>query len=92
MRDSLKKDFTAAGKPHSQTRATFRKQRGKYLQEEALGLVEKGETSVPEVKRVLTVGDDSPRSSQGAPPGANAPVAAGAPARAPARPPARRST
>jgi hypothetical protein len=91
MRDALKKDFTAAGKPHSQTRATFRKQRGKYLQEEALGLVEKGETSVPEVKRVLTV-DDAPRSSQGAPPGAAAPVAAGAPARAPARPPARRST
>jgi type II secretory ATPase GspE/PulE/Tfp pilus assembly ATPase PilB-like protein len=93
MRDSLKKDFTAAGKPHSQTRATFRKQRGKYLQEEALGLVEKGETSVPEVKRVLTMGgEESPRSSQGAPAGAGAPVAAGAPARAPARPPARRST
>jgi type II secretory ATPase GspE/PulE/Tfp pilus assembly ATPase PilB-like protein len=31
----------------------FRKKRGRYLQEEALELVEKGETSVQEVKRVL---------------------------------------
>ena len=90
IRDALKKDFTAAGKPHSQTRATFRKQRGKYLQEEALGLVEKGETSVPEVKRVLTTGDDAPRGAPAAPSGAA--VGAGAAARAPARPPARRST
>lgn len=31
----------------------FRKKRGRYLQEEALELVEKGDTSVQEVKRVL---------------------------------------
>ena len=31
----------------------FRKQRGRYLQEEALAIVEKGETSVQEVLRVL---------------------------------------
>ena len=87
MRASLKKDFTAAAKPHSQTRATFRKQRGKYLQEEALGLVEKGETSVPEVKRVLTVGEESPRTPGGAAGGA--PVAARRPS--PRGHPARRS-
>ena len=39
-----------AGKPLNQA---FRKQRGRYLQEEALSLVEKGETSVQEVLRVL---------------------------------------
>jgi general secretion pathway protein E len=79
MRDALKKDFTAAGKPHSQTRATFRKQRGKYLQEEALGLVEKGETSVPEVKRVLLVGGEEPSRPPTAPPPPPAPPPARAP-------------
>ena len=34
----------------------FRKQRGRFLQEEALGMVEQGETSVQEVKRVLKPG------------------------------------
>ena len=34
----------------------FRKQRGRYLQEEALALVEKGDTSVQEVLRVLKGG------------------------------------
>jgi len=42
-----------AGKPLNQP---FRKQRGKYLQEEGLALVERGETSVQEVLRVLKGG------------------------------------
>ena len=36
-----------------QWRAIFRKQRGRFLQEEALALVQKGDTSVQEVLRVL---------------------------------------
>jgi type II secretory ATPase GspE/PulE/Tfp pilus assembly ATPase PilB-like protein len=36
-----------------QVKAAFRKQRGKFLLEEALGLVERGETSVQEVMRVM---------------------------------------
>lgn len=40
----------SSGKP---VEPVFRKQRAKFLQEEALALVEKGETSVQEVKRVL---------------------------------------
>lgn len=40
----------ASGKP---IEPVFRKQRAKFLQEEALALVEKGDTSVQEVKRVL---------------------------------------
>ncbi|HEX4796761.1 MAG TPA: ATPase, T2SS/T4P/T4SS family [Humisphaera sp.] len=39
-----------AGKPLTQP---FRKQRGRYLQEEAFALVEKGDTSVQEVLRIL---------------------------------------
>jgi type II secretory ATPase GspE/PulE/Tfp pilus assembly ATPase PilB-like protein len=35
----------------------FRKQKGKFLQEEALGLVEQGVTSVQEVLRVMKGGD-----------------------------------
>ncbi|HEX5244197.1 MAG TPA: hypothetical protein VFW23_13115, partial [Tepidisphaeraceae bacterium] len=44
------REAVAAGKNLNQA---FRKQRGRYLQEEALALVEKGETSVQEVLRVL---------------------------------------
>lgn len=49
----------AAGGTDSQLKATFRKQRGKYLQEEALALVESGDTSVQEVLRVLKIGTGS---------------------------------
>jgi len=42
-----------AGASENQLRQLFRKQRGKLLQEQALALVEKGETSVEEVLRVL---------------------------------------
>jgi general secretion pathway protein E len=44
------------GGSENQLKAVFRKQRGKYLQEEALSLVETGDTSVQEVLRVLKVG------------------------------------
>ena len=48
MMDDEMRETVAAGKSPS---GAFRKQRGKYLQEEALALVEKGETSVQEVLR-----------------------------------------
>jgi type II secretory ATPase GspE/PulE/Tfp pilus assembly ATPase PilB-like protein len=50
------KSVIGSGGSENQLKAVFRKQRGKYLQEEALGLVEAGETSVQEVRRVLKVG------------------------------------
>jgi len=49
-----------AGGTVNQLKAVFRKQRGKYLQERALDLVEQGETSVQEVLRILKSSDDSP--------------------------------
>jgi type II secretory ATPase GspE/PulE/Tfp pilus assembly ATPase PilB-like protein len=42
-----------AGGSVPQMKALFRKQRGRFLQEEALNVVEEGETSVQEVLRVL---------------------------------------
>jgi general secretion pathway protein E len=42
-----------AGGSENQLKALFRKQRSKYLQEQALYLVEQGETSIQEVLRVL---------------------------------------
>ncbi|HET6247815.1 MAG TPA: ATPase, T2SS/T4P/T4SS family [Tepidisphaeraceae bacterium] len=53
----------------------FRKQRGRYLQEEALDLVEKGETSVQEVLRVLK---PAPETQAAAPAAAKPKPAAGA--------------
>jgi type II secretory ATPase GspE/PulE/Tfp pilus assembly ATPase PilB-like protein len=55
----------AAGASENQLKAVFRKQRGKYLQEEALALVETGDTSVQEVLRVLKVGTGGGSSSSG---------------------------
>lgn len=43
----------ASGMSANEIRAVFRKQRGRFLQEEALALVQKGDTSVQEVLRVL---------------------------------------
>ncbi len=64
-------------------KAAFRKQRGRYLQEVGLGLVEAGETSVQEVLRVLKAPSDAatakPTSSGGKPPSGGAPVAKTAP-------------
>lgn len=57
MIDDEVRETVIAGKPLSQV---FRKQRGKYLQEEALSLVEKGVTSVQEVLRVLKASPAAP--------------------------------
>lgn len=67
------RQVVASGGSENQLKAVFRKQRGKYLQEEALGLVETGDTSVQEVLRVLKIGSDA------------APASSGSAARAPAR-------
>jgi general secretion pathway protein E len=64
MVDDDVREAVAGGKSPSQA---FRKQRGKYLQEEALSLVEKGDTSVQEVLRVLK-GAPAPPSGGGASP------------------------
>ena len=39
-------------------------QKGKFLQEEALGVVEKGDTSVQEVLRVMKGGDAAPQPQE----------------------------
>jgi type II secretory ATPase GspE/PulE/Tfp pilus assembly ATPase PilB-like protein len=59
MIDDEAREQVAAGASGNQLRAVFRKQKGKFLQEEALTLVEKGETSVQEVLRVMKTGDAS---------------------------------
>jgi type II secretory ATPase GspE/PulE/Tfp pilus assembly ATPase PilB-like protein len=46
-----------AGGSAAQLKTAFRKQRGRYLQEVGLVLVEKGDTSVQEVLRVLRAGE-----------------------------------
>jgi type II secretory ATPase GspE/PulE/Tfp pilus assembly ATPase PilB-like protein len=64
------------GKP---IEAVFRRQRGRFLQDEALALVEAGETSIQEIKRVMKPGESeapqAPPGSGGAGPGAAAPKA-----------------
>ena len=52
-------------------KTAFRKQRGKYLQESGLGLVEKGETSVQEVLRVLKPADEGGGSAPPRPGGSS---------------------
>lgn len=49
-----------AGGSASQLKAQFRRQKARYLQEQALLFVEQGETSVQEVLRVLRIGQESP--------------------------------
>ncbi|HZZ44123.1 MAG TPA: ATPase, T2SS/T4P/T4SS family [Tepidisphaeraceae bacterium] len=48
----------------NQLKAVFRKQRSKYLQEQALVLVERGDTSIQEVLRVLKAPESSSSSSR----------------------------
>jgi type IV pilus assembly protein PilB len=62
-----------AGKP---VEPVFRRQRARFLQDEALALVEAGETSVQEVKRVMKGGsaEAEPPAQAGAPPAAGKPV------------------
>lgn len=52
MDDKMREVILSGGSPE-QLKAVFRKQRGRYLQESALLLVEKGMTSVQEVLRIL---------------------------------------
>lgn len=67
--DEARKVITAGAQP-GQVKAIFRKQRGRYLQEEALALVEEGVTSVQEVLRVLK-GSDTGGGEKPAPAGAS---------------------
>jgi type II secretory ATPase GspE/PulE/Tfp pilus assembly ATPase PilB-like protein len=55
--------------------AVFRRQRGRFLQDEALALVEAGETSVQEIKRVMKPGEaaEPPQAAPGAGPSAGGP-------------------
>jgi type II secretory ATPase GspE/PulE/Tfp pilus assembly ATPase PilB-like protein len=57
--DDVRQIVAAGGSPN-QLKAVFRKQRSKYLQEQALALVEQGDTSIQEVLRVLRAGESSP--------------------------------
>ena len=52
-----------ANDTENRLKATFRQQKGQYLQEVALDLVEKGETSVNEVQRVLRPPDPGAASA-----------------------------
>lgn len=58
-------DIRAAVEANKPLNQAFRKQRGRYLQEEALSLVEQGETSVQEVLRVLKGGEQGGSASGG---------------------------
>lgn len=64
--DAMKQAVVSGGGSEKQLRAAFRQQKGKYLQEEALGLVEQGETSVQEVLRVLKGGSGEAPAEPGA--------------------------
>ena len=64
--DAVKQVATTTMTPEqnaSLMKTAFRKQRGKYLQESGLALVERGETSVQEVLRVLKPADAAPPGS-----------------------------
>jgi hypothetical protein len=79
--DDEVKQIVEAGGSSNQLKSAFRKQRGKYLQEQALAKVEAGETSVQEVLRVMKAGD----ASAGGGGGGGAPVKAPSKSPAPAR-------
>jgi len=69
--DEEAKNAVLAGATGTQLKMVFRKQRGRYLQEQAMLLVEKGDTSVQEVLRVLKAepeGAAKPPPAQGAAP------------------------
>ncbi|MCS7034595.1 MAG: ATPase, T2SS/T4P/T4SS family [Phycisphaerae bacterium] len=55
--DEEVKQVVLGGGGDQQLKQVFRKKRGRYLQEQALLLVEAGETSVQEVLRALRIGD-----------------------------------
>ena len=73
--DEARNVIATAGASANTLKQVFRKQRGKFLQEEALALVEKGDTSVQEVLRVLK-GGESPPGGEAPPPTAQTGAAA----------------
>jgi type II secretory ATPase GspE/PulE/Tfp pilus assembly ATPase PilB-like protein len=76
--DDDMRQAVVAGKP---VEPVFRKQRSRFLQEEALALVEAGDTSVQEVKRILKADAAAAAATPAQPPqpdAAAAPAAAGA--------------
>jgi hypothetical protein len=78
LRQGIAADTAAGGRLGSNFKTAFRKGKGRYLQEEALALVEAGETSVQEVLRVLKPADDAAPAApaRSAPSGAARPAAA----------------
>jgi type II secretory ATPase GspE/PulE/Tfp pilus assembly ATPase PilB-like protein len=70
--DETRSRIAAGGSP-KELQAAFRKQRGRFLQEEALALVQKGDTSVQEVLRVLKGGGEAGDGGTGGGGGAPAP-------------------
>jgi len=88
MRAALAQDYAKGPTAGSGFKAAFRKQRGRYLQEEAWSLVERGDSSVQEVLRVLRGGGEAKAPASPAPDAAAQPAArpSGGAARAPARP------
>jgi general secretion pathway protein E len=72
-----------AGGSSNQLKSAFRKQRGKYLQEQALAKVEAGDTSVQEVLRVMK--EDPSASAGGSSSRGKAPSAPKPPAAPPAK-------
>jgi type II secretory ATPase GspE/PulE/Tfp pilus assembly ATPase PilB-like protein len=89
--DAEVREVIAAGAQPGPLKAIFRKKRGRYLQEEALTIVERGDTSVQEVLRVLKGGGESGDASA-APAAPASPRPGNAPTRvAPAKPRARPS-
>lgn len=70
------------GGSSNQLKSLFRKQRGKYLQEQALTRVEAGDTSVQEVLRIMKIGESSGGSGRGSAP----PSRGGQPPRQPRQP------
>jgi type II secretory ATPase GspE/PulE/Tfp pilus assembly ATPase PilB-like protein len=63
--DDEVRQIIKAGGSVNQLKAVFRKQRSKYLQEQALMLVERGDTSIQEVLRVLKAPEAGGGSSGG---------------------------
>lgn len=58
----------------NQIRALFRKMHGRFIQEQALDLVEKGETSIQEVLRAMRGQEQDPRGAAAHPSGTGAPA------------------
>jgi general secretion pathway protein E len=65
--DDEVRNVVETGGTVNQLKGIFRKQRGRYLQEQGLSLVERGETSVQEVLRVMKVGEPAAAPPPAAP-------------------------